>query len=91
MRRAVMTLGAAALALGLAAAGPVAAQPDAVRVVVPAWAVWGGPGAGYVGPTVSFGPSWTARLLGHGPIGCYYTRVRANNTWLRAQICDWYW
>jgi len=81
---------AAALALGLATAGPVAAQSDAVQVVVPPSGVWGGPGAGYGGPLALAGPSWVARLLGHGPIGCYYTRVRANNMWLRAQICDWY-
>ena len=89
MGRAIMALGAAALMLGLAAAGPVAAQPDAVQVV-PAWGAWGGPGAGYFGWTVSLGPSWVARLLGHGPVGCYFTRVRANDRWLRAQICDWY-
>ena len=89
MKRAVVTLGSGLLALALVGA-PVGAQADGAPVVVPAWAAWGGPGAGYVGPTVSFGPSWLARALGHGPVGCYFTRVRAPNRWLRAQICDWY-
>ncbi len=89
MKSAVMTLGVA-LALGLASVGLADAQPDAAQVVGPVWGAWGGPGAGDVGPTVSFGPSWVARALGHGPVGCYFTRVRANNAWLRAQICDWY-
>ena len=31
------------------------------------------------------GPSWAATVLGHGPIGCYFTRVRADNRWLRAR------
>jgi len=81
---------AAALALALAAAAPAAAQSGPVQVVVPPWAAYGGPGAGNVGWTVSWGNSWAASLLGHGPVGCYFTRVRANNRWLQAQICDWY-
>ncbi len=81
---------AGALALGLAAAGQAAAETNSPYVAAPPFAAWGGPGAGYVGWTVSFGPSWAARVLGHGPVGCYFTRVRANNRWLRAQICDWY-
>jgi hypothetical protein len=89
MTPALKILGAAAFASGLAVAGPAAAQSDP-HVIVPAWGAWGGPGAGNVGWTVSNGPSWLARALGHGPVGCYFTRVRANNRWLPAQICDWY-
>lgn len=90
MRPAFLTL-AAALALGLlSAGGPAVAQSGAAPVSVPAWEVWGGPGAGNVGPTLSLGPAWLAQMLGHGPVGCYDTRVRANNRWLAARICDWY-
>ena len=89
MRPAEATMVAAALALGLAAAGPVAAQADAVHVVVPPYGSWGGAGGGSGGPVASGDPFW-ARLLGHGPIGCYDTRVRAHDAWLRARICDWY-
>ena len=88
MKRALATMaGAATLSLGLAA-GPVAAQAGA-GYAVPPWGFWGGPGVVQAGPAGSAGPSWGA-LLGHGPIGCYFTRVRADNRWLRAEICDWY-
>jgi hypothetical protein len=86
MKQAVVALGPCVLALALVG-DPVGARADGAPAVGPAWAAWGGPG---VGPTVSFSPSWVARWLGHGPVGCYFTRVRADNRWLRAQICDWY-
>ena len=75
------TWGAAALALGLLG-GAAAAQPVAVQP----WGVEGGPEVVAGAP---FAGSSLGTLLGHGPIGCYFTRVRANNHWLRVQICDW--
>jgi hypothetical protein len=42
------------------------------------------------GPVVSAVPFWTGPLFPRQPIGCYFTRVRANNAWLRAEVCDWY-
>ncbi len=87
MKRALATIaGAATLALGLIA-GPAAAQPDA-SPGVPPWGSWAGPGVVQTGAAGSAGPFW-GTLLGHGPVGCYFTRVRADNRWLRAEVCDW--
>ena len=86
MKSALTAWGAAALALGLAA-GPAAAQPGA-GPGVPPWGQWGGPGVVSAGPAASTNPSW-GTLFGHGPVGCYLTRVRSGNRWLQAEICDW--
>ena len=86
MKPAVMTLGAAGLALGLAAAAPA----EAGSGLPPPYGVWGGPAGADGRPVAWIGPSWVGRLLGHGPVCCYYTRVRVDNAWRRAQICDWY-
>ena len=77
--------GALALALGVLA-GPAAAQPLVGPAAQP-WGVAAGPGVAGA-PAVAADPL-LGTLLGHGPIGCYFTRVRANNEWLPAQICDW--
>ncbi len=82
MKARVATLGAAALTVGLAAGTAAAAPGD------PPWGNWGGPGI-VVGPPAAPAGSFLAVVLGHGPIGCYSTRVRADNRWLRAEICDW--
>lgn len=78
------TLGAAALALGFLA-GPATAQPPGGASAPP----FGVPGGPEVVAGAPFAGSFLGTLLEHGPIGCYFTRVRANNRWLRAQICDW--
>jgi hypothetical protein len=33
--------------------------------------------------------AWTWPSLFRPPIGCYFTRIRTNNRWVRAQICDY--
>ncbi len=86
MSEAVAPWGAAALALVLGA-GPASAQ--GAWPPGPPWGVGGAPDVVVSGGPAGFaGPPWGA-ILGHGPIGCYFTRVRADNRWLRAQVCDW--
>lgn len=82
MRRAGILVGGAMLWLALGAA-PAAAQGAGP----PPFGVWGGPNGVVSGePAASSG---LAAILGPGPVGCYLTRVRADNRWLKARICDW--
>jgi len=86
MKPARVMSGATALALGLAAGAPVQAGGG----FPPPYGVWAGPGGIYSEPGAAASPVWTGPLFPRMPIGCYFTRVRANDAWLRAEICDWY-
>jgi hypothetical protein len=84
--RKIMASATAAFVLGLA--GEAAAQSPAPAD--PPFGVWSAQsGVVSVGPAAWAAGGWGS-LLGRGPVGCYFTRVRAQNRWLTAQVCDWY-
>ncbi len=85
MRRVRVIFGAA-LALCFAAAAPAQANAGSP----PPWGGGGGPVVIYGQAGGAPSPVWTGPLFPHLPIGCYFTRVRVNNAWRRAEICDWY-
>ena len=87
MGQARILVGGILLSLGLAAA-PAAAQGAGPGG--PPWGAWGEPGVVVSGQPAAFGV-FQGVIFGHGPVGCYFTRVRSNNRWLRAQVCDWYY
>ena len=86
MGQAPILIGRAVLSLVVAAA-PAAAQ--GAGPPTPPWGAWGAPGVVASGAPAAFGP-FPGAIFGRGPVGCYFTRVRFDNRWLRAQICDWY-
>lgn len=84
MKRTGILVGGAMLSLAFAAA-PAAAQGSGS----PPFGVWGGPSViASGGPTAASAPGLAA-ILGQGPVGCYFTKVRVDNRWVRAQVCDW--
>ena len=66
---------------------------------IPPWLMGGQPGHPVIGVPVPpgghpwMGPTvpgnWSILAPFVPKVGCYFTRVRTNNTWQRAQICDY--
>jgi hypothetical protein len=79
-----MSLAGAMLTLALLAA-PAVASAD----VLPAWLVGTGTGRPVLGVAIPpGGHPWTGPMFGT-ETGCYFTRVRVDNAWKRAQICGY--
>jgi hypothetical protein len=101
MHKAVTTLTAATIALGLAASAPSAAQANPLIIVPAAAAAWlagGILGGAWLGGTVATdNPAWFATpAAAPGPAvsvnstTCRFTHAWVDHVWRRVQVCNNY-
>ncbi len=104
MKKALTTLSAATLALGLSASAPTAADANPLLIAPAAAAAWlaGGVVGGFVlgsAITANSGPFWNwgqpaavaaTPAVSVNSTTCYFTRAQVNGVWRRVQVCNNY-